>query len=173
MPMELKDENNLESCYSSRLAKSKKGTKKKNSFDEDEFEIETINEPIDNNNNINNNVIKKKAGSVIIDNNIISNISNNYNNSKNLGAYGTEGKGLDTSNNDSKLSNEKSYDDSSLNFILSTEKPVFNTFSNFKNTRNIILNGKKYFLRNIFSESFNDLPGRGCSSISVFCFFER
>ena len=159
MPMELKDENNLESCYSSRLAKSKKGTKKKNSFDEDEFEIETINEPIDNNNNINNNnVIKKKAGSVILDNNnIISNISNNYNNSKNLGAYGTEGKGLDTSNNDSKLSNEKSYDDSSLNFILSTEKPVFNTFSNFKNTRNIILNGKKYFLRNIFSESFNDL----------------
>ena len=158
MPMELKDENNLESCYSSRLAKNKKGIKKKNSFDENEFEIETTIEPIDNNINHNNNINSisdmKKAGSANLDNNMVYNIDNN---SKNLGAYGTEGKGLETSNNDSKLSNEKSNDDSSLNSILSTEKPVLNIFSNFKNTRNIILNGKKYFLRNIFSECFNDL----------------
>ena len=150
MPMELKDENNLESCYSSRLAKNK-GTKKKNSFDENEFEIEQTNEQLDNNNSN-----FKKGDSLFPENNntILNGVYNNNNNIKNIGVYGTE---IDTINNDSKLSNDKSNDDSSLNFNLASEKPVLNIFSNFKNTRNIIFSGKKYFLRNIFSECFNDL----------------
>ena len=136
MPMELKDENNLESSYSSRLTKNKKGIKKRNSLDENDLEDKKIISQIDNNKN---QVYQ------------VPNIKASYS-AKNVGVYGED---LNTSNNESKLSSEN--DSSSLNFIINTEKPFLNIFSNFNNTRNIIFNGKKYFLKNIFAESFKDL----------------
>lgn len=120
MPMELKDENNLESSYSSRLTKNKnkKGMKKRNSIDENDLEGKNSISPIDNNKNQIYQVPNAKT------------------------SYSTKNVGVN---------------DSSLNFIINMEKPFLNIFSNFKNTRNIIFNGKKYFLKNIFAESFKDL----------------
>ena len=150
LPMELKDEYNLERCYTSRLTKSKKVLKKKLSFGDND-----TSEKIDINKNI------KRLTCFSVNNNLLSQMymDKNYNSSKNVLINVAE---LDTSyssfksNNESKLSSEKD-DDSSFITINTTENINSNVFSNLKNSNNIILNGKKYFLQQIFAECFKDL----------------
>ena len=64
---------------------------------------------------------------------------------------------LNKSNNESsKLSSEKD-DDSSVNLILNSEKINLNSFSDIRKEKQIIKNGKKYFLQIIFSEIYKNL----------------
>ena len=146
LPMELKDEYNLERCYSSRLTKNKKALKKKISFDESD-----MSEKIDPNR------YNKRLSYFSVNNNLIN---QGYNSTKNVLIYGPE---LDSSyssfksNNESKLSSEKDDDSIITNNIIMAENTYSNIFSNLKYPNKLILNGKKYFLQQIFAECFKDI----------------
>ena len=142
MAMEIKDEFNLESCYSSRLSKNKKLMKKKTSLDESDIMDKKINSELDK--GINNKRISLASVNYLF--HLSSKVVNTYND-------------LDwsfKSNNESKLSSEKD-DDSSLNFIINGETLNLNSFSDFKGDNKIINNGKQFFLNKIFSEAFKSL----------------
>ena len=151
MPMELKDEYNLESCYSSRLSKNKKFLKKKISMDGVE-----INENKDN--NILNSEESKRESifSINITNSKLNRI---FNSTKIVNTY-INSPELDLSfkslNESSKLSSERD-DDSSVVTNLNTESINLNTFSDLNKNARIIFNGKKYFFLNIFSEIFKNM----------------
>ena len=145
MPMELKDEFNLESSFSSRLAKNKKNTKKKISLDEIDLE--------EKNPNMQNDIMKENKKLNFINNkyNFLSSKTMHFSNLTDLETS------LNKSNNESsKLSSEKD-DDSSINIILNSEKLNLNTFADIKKETKIINNGKKYFLQIIFSEIYKNL----------------
>ena len=147
MPMELKDEYNLESSYSSRLSKNKKYIKKKNSLDENDLN--------EKKNDLGLEGGSKRASVLTTNTTYLFHLS-----SKTVNVSGSNELELsfksNKSNSESKLSSEKD-DDSSLSFLLNSEKLNLNTFSDLKNDRRIINSGKKFFIQKIFSEAFKNL----------------
>ena len=151
MPMELKDEYNLESCYSSRLSKNKKYMKKKNSLDEDDLNEKKNNLELENVKDI-----YGKRSSIMTNNtSYLFHFSSKTINVSGLNELESSFKSS-KSNSESKLSSEKD-DDSSLSFLLNSEKLNLNTFSDLKKDRQIINSGKKFFIQKIFAEAFKNL----------------
>ena len=159
MPMELKEEYNLESCYSSRLCKNKKLLYKKNSLDENELNEKKLNKELYDNdiNNLKRNSNVFTVNSFNSQNNL--SIGKTSSSSKTVLIYGISELDLSykSNNESSKLSNSKDEDSSSLSFMINTEKINLNVFSNLKKDRQIILNGKKFFFKKIFGECFKNL----------------
>ena len=154
MPMELKDENELDCCYSSRLSKSKRYIKKKlNKIEENDLgerknrsRFETI---IKENHFYGNNASALFPSSNYIFHNSSKALSVSYPNDLESSFKSSK------SNNESKLSSEK--DDSSINSFLNSEKLNLNTFSDPSRDKQIITSGKKFFVQKIFAETFKDL----------------
>ena len=145
MPMELKDEYNLQCCYSSRLSKNKRAVKKRISISE-----KTIND-------IKEEIESEKGNSNSRRQSLIATTYIFRVSSKSVNLSGSnELEWSFKSNNESKLSSEKD-DDSSLHSFINTEKMNVNPFIEFQKDRNIIFCGKKLFLKKVFSESFKNL----------------
>ena len=150
MPMELKDENELDCCYSSRLSKSKRYMKKKltrieknDLIEKNNLGLETIKE---------NNIYNKRVSVMSTTTSYIFHFSSK---TLNISADLESSFKSSKSNSESKLSSEK--DDSSTNSSLTPEKLNLNTFSDLKKDRQIITSGKKFFVQKIFAEPFKDL----------------